>query len=105
MRCPSCQADLQALDSEGFRRKLIRALWHPEPQTAQRAAEILGWLDAQEAVAALLERYQSGVDPYFGATIARALRRMHGVEAQAALKILAGDPSILVRRAALLDDD
>jgi HEAT repeat protein len=98
-RCPSCGSDLAVLDAEGFRRKLIRALWHREPFTALRAAEILGRLRAREAVADLLERYRASVDPYFGATIARALRRIGGDEAGAALAILAQDPSILVRRA------
>jgi HEAT repeat protein len=96
---PTCGADLAALDAEGFRAKLIRALWHREPVTALRAADLLGRLRAADAVPALLKRYRSGVDPYFAATIARALVEIGGEEARAALDVLARDPSIVVRRA------
>lgn len=97
--CPACGADLAALDAESFPAKLIRALWHREPVSALRAAELLGRLRADDAIPALLERYRSGVDPYFAATIARALIEIGGEEARAVLDVLARDPSIVVRRA------
>jgi len=99
-RCPTCGADLEAFDSASFQEKLLRALWHPEPLTARRAAELLGKLAASPAVPKLLERYRSGVDPFFAAEIARALLEIGSEEARAALAVIARDPSIIVRQAA-----
>lgn len=101
-RCPACGADLEAFDKASFEDKLLRALWHPEPLTARRAAELLRRLGARRAVPELLERYRSGVDPYLAADIARALVAIGGKEARIALTVIAKDPSIIVRRAAEL---
>lgn len=99
--CPVCQADLAALDREQFDDKLIRALRHPERLTARRAAWILGQKRTRVAVPALLARYRTGVDPFLGAEIAAALRRIAGPEARSALREMAVDPSFLIRRTAL----
>lgn len=98
--CPACGADLEALDRAEFDEKLIRALDHPEPLTALRAAEILGWRRTARAVPALLARYRSGADPFLAAEIALALGRIGGAEARAALRELERDPSVITRRAA-----
>jgi HEAT repeat protein len=98
--CPTCGADLEAFDRASFQEKLLRALWHPEPLTARRAAELLGRLAASPAVPKLLARYRSEVDPFFAAEIARALIEIGGEEARAALAVIPRDPSIIVRRAA-----
>ncbi len=102
-RCPACGAELEALDAASFQEKLLRALWHPEPLTGRRAAELLGRLGVASAVPALLARYRSGIDPFFAAQIAQALAEIGGKEARAALDVLARDPSIIVRRAAGTD--
>lgn len=99
-RCPRCSADLRALDRERFEEKLRRALHHPEPLTAVRAASILGHLRRREAVPFLLRRYRSGADPYLGAAIAGALGRIGGPEAREAILELLSDRSVIVQRAA-----
>jgi HEAT repeat protein len=98
--CPVCGADLARLDRDAFDTKLIRALDHPEVQTALRAARILGERRTERAVPALIARSEAGADPYLRAEIALALKRIGGREAAAALGRLAQDPSIIVRRAA-----
>lgn len=100
--CPTCGADLQALDAEPFPAKLTRAVWSPEPLTARRAVEILGRLGEVGSVDVLLSRYRTGVDPYLAADIATALGRIGGAAARAGLQLLAADPSFIVRRSARL---
>jgi HEAT repeat protein len=73
--------------------------------TAVRAASLIGKLRAREAIPDLLERYRAGVDPYFAAAIARALVDIDGEEAQAALRVLAKDPSVIVRNATRPEGD
>lgn len=98
-RCGACGADLAALDLAAFEDKLVRALWHPEPLTARRAAEILGRRGSRSAVSALLARYRAGTDAYFAADIARALGRIGGAEAEAALRAMGAHPSPIVKHA------
>lgn len=98
--CPACGADLAGLDRDSFDRKLVRALDHPEPGTALRAARILGERRTAGAVPALIARAERGADPYLRAEIALALRRIGGPDAAAALARLARDPSVIVRRVA-----
>lgn len=52
-KCLRCGASLET-DSASYLAKLIRALAHPEPQTVQRAAWILGELKDSEAVEPLV---------------------------------------------------
>jgi HEAT repeat protein len=73
--------------------------------TAVRAASLIGKLRAREAIPDLLERYRAGVDPYFAAAIARALVDIDGEEAHAALRVLAKDPSVIVRNATRPEGD
>lgn len=61
---------------------------------------VSGRLGVAAAVPALLDRYRSGIDPFFAAQIARAIVEIGGKEARAALDVLARDPSIIVGRAA-----
>jgi HEAT repeat protein len=95
--CPGCGADLSVLDQAEFDEKLVRALGHPEPLTAIRAAEILGGRHSRRAVDALRERYRVGADPYLAAAIATALGRIGGQEARHVLELLAHDSSVIVR--------
>lgn len=105
--CPRCGADLATLDHEDFERKLIRALDHPAPDVMERAAHILGLQRARAAVPALLARFRAGVDPFQSAEIVRALGRIGGAEARAAIEEIAGSQSSpivqLAVRAALAD--
>ena len=98
--CPVCGADLAHLDRDAFDAKLIRALDHPESQTARRAAQILGDRGTLWAIPVLIARCETGADPYLRAEIALALRRIGGPDGAAALARLAEDPSVIVRRVA-----
>lgn len=97
--CPHCGADLAALNQAEFEEKLIRALDHPEPQTAARAAAILGRRGSRKAVPALLSRYRAQADPYLAAEIATALGRIGGPDSRRALAALGRDRSVVVARA------
>ena len=98
--CPVCAADLAHLDRDAFDAKLIRALDHPESQTARRAAHILGDRGTLSAILALMAHCETGADPYLRAEIALTLRCVGGPDGAAALARLAEDPSVIVRRAA-----
>jgi HEAT repeat protein len=97
--CAACGADIASLDAAEFDEKLLRALRHPEAATRLRAAEILGRRRTPNAVSALLDRWREGADPYLGAEISRALGRIGGEQAEAALREVAADPSVVVRAA------
>jgi HEAT repeat protein len=97
--CPSCGGDIAAADRVAFREKLRRALWHPEPSTARRAAWILGEQGDDGSVEVLLRRYRDGADPYLGREIAEALAAIGGRRARRALDSMLDDRSAIVRRA------
>jgi HEAT repeat protein len=100
VRCGACGADLERLDAAGFDEKLVRALRHPEPATRLRAVLILGRRRTRSAVPALVGRWREGADPYLAAEIVKALARIGGQAATAALREVATDPSVVVRAAA-----
>ena len=97
--CPMCSADLTSLDRDPLDTKLVRALHHPDAETARRAARILGLRGTRRAVPALWARCRERSDPYLRAEIACALRRIGGPDAGAALTQLGADPSVVVRQA------
>lgn len=99
-RCPSCSADLDALDGEPFDLKLERALDHPEAETARRAAWLLGRVGGPRSVPALLRRYRSGADPYLALTVVESLAHIGGAGARAALQEIARSPARMVKEAA-----
>jgi HEAT repeat protein len=98
--CPACSADLDALDQEPFVLKLERALDHPEPSTARRAAWLLGQLGKQRSVPALLGRFRAGADLYLNVTIVESLARIGGRNARIALEEIGRSKARLVRDAA-----
>ena len=97
--CPGCGADLSSLDRASYDEKLTRALWHPDGETARRAASLLGARRDTVAVGALIDRYHARPDPYLAADIVRALRQIDSAEAVVALKEIARSAPVLVRRA------
>ena len=97
--CPRCGADLSSLDRASYDDKLTRALWHPDGETARRAASLLGARRAFMAVGALVERYHARPDPFLAADIVRALRYIDTAEANKALGEIARSAPVLVRRA------
>lgn len=58
--------------------KLLQALHHPEPQTARRAAWILGERGDPAAVAPLVHALESSPDMYFRAAVLEALGKIGG---------------------------
>jgi HEAT repeat protein len=77
--CLHCGANQTALDEETFIAKLIRALNHPEPESAIRAAYILGSLKAVEAVPALLDTIRTSGDVFIVAAAVEALGNMENI--------------------------
>jgi HEAT repeat protein len=71
--CPHCGALLHEVDRDEYVFKLIRALRHPEPTTAVRAATILGLLRERRAVQPLLALLASSDDPYLLESAVEAL--------------------------------
>ncbi len=61
-KCSRCGADLEK-SAISYRAKLVKALSHPEPETVQRAAWILGELKAAEAVEPLLALINRSEEP------------------------------------------
>jgi HEAT repeat protein len=100
--CPKCGSDLAAADQRSFTEKLERALDHPEPQTAMRAADILARrFDSGNTISilagALKRRWR---EPYVAAAIVRAVGRLGGRVAHDVLVDALNHESVIVRAAA-----
>jgi hypothetical protein len=100
--CPKCGSDLAQVDSRSFDEKLERALEHPEPQTAQRAAQIIARRGCagrgiQVLVRALRQRWD---EPYVAAAFVRAIAVVDGPHAHDVLLDALGHESLIVRMAA-----
>jgi HEAT repeat protein len=98
--CGRCGADLSCWDEKTFADKLVGALSHPEPQTQMRAVAILGETRAVAAVAALIQLYRSGADPFLQAAIVKALAQIGGETASSLLTDALENSSFIVRRQA-----
>jgi hypothetical protein len=99
--CPHCRSDLAELDQRTWRRKLLGALFHPEPITRQRAAFILGELHDEDALDTLARLLTRSTDQFLCAEIVVALValvRRGGAVAEAALNHAQQDPSPSVQR-------
>jgi HEAT repeat protein len=99
-RCPCCGATLAELDRETFGVKLRRALRHPEPQAAVRAAWILGERRERGAVADLIRALGSSPDPFLAEAAAEALGKIGETTALPALRRAREAGALRVRRAA-----
>jgi HEAT repeat protein len=71
--CPNCGMHQDELEKESYIKKLIRALNHPESETPVRAANILGKINAVEAVPALLKRLTNENDPFIIEAVVEAI--------------------------------
>lgn len=71
--CPYCGADQKKLDKIEFNEKLIRAIYHPEPETPIRVANILAKLKLKSAIPDLFNRLVNEKDPYIIEAIVEAL--------------------------------
>jgi HEAT repeat protein len=99
--CPRCHSNLTALDQRSFTTKLVAALHHPEPETRQRAAYILGERRDGAAVQALGEILLTTSEPFFACEIVAALGKIGGREAETLLLRALDHKAFLVRLAAL----
>ena len=99
--CPRCGSDLAVADSRTFDEKLERALEHPEPKTAMRAAQIVARRGAANRIRtlerALRRRWN---EPYVAAAIVRAIAIVDEPRAHDALVDALGHESVIVRIAA-----
>lgn len=83
--CPACGASVKEARGRNYVQKLIAALRHPVGETAEFAAQILGELEAQEAVPVLIETLGRSGEPYLQAAAARSLGDLQAAEAVPAL--------------------
>lgn len=99
--CAQCGFDIRAFENASFDQKLLVALFHPEPETAVRAAFLLGLRRPPEAAAALERRYHDTGDPFLQREIVAALDRIGGPEAARVLEDAQRHYSMIVRAEAL----
>jgi len=74
--CTSCGADLASADARPMVEKLCSALSHPEPQTAVRAAWILGERREKRAVMELIHVIETSSDGFLAEAAAEALGKI-----------------------------
>jgi Family of unknown function (DUF6062)/HEAT repeats len=98
--CPVCGADLALEDARPFVEKLRRALFHPEPGTASRAAWILGERGEQSAVPDLIRVLETTPDGYLAEAAAASLGTIGDRSALEALERAAEHGTVRTRLAA-----
>ena len=84
--CPHCGAQLAAEDAKPFVEKLRSALRHPEPETAIRAAWILGERQEASAVRELIYVLETSQDGFLAEAAAEALGKIGDPAALSALQ-------------------
>jgi HEAT repeat protein len=94
--CSRCGVRLEG-DNWTFVAKLIRALFHPEPMTVQRAAWILGELKAQEAIDPMITLVQTSQDLGTLESAVEALGKIGDEKAVEALSRLISTSYLTVR--------
>lgn len=99
--CGYCGFDIRAFEAAPFDDKLLIALFHPEPETSERAAFLLGVRKPPGAAAALERRYHDTGDAFIQREVVAALDRIGGPEADRVLADAVGHYSIIVRAEAL----
>jgi len=105
-RCPHCGLDIHGFwNSKDYVEKLILALHHPEPTTPVRAAEVLGRLQAGQAVEPLMELVRANRDVFVVRSAIRALAAIGNSAALQFLETLTQSAAEWIRReaAAALD--
>lgn len=100
--CPYCGAHLAAEDAKPFTEKLRSALRHPEPETAARAAWILGEREETSLLGDLIRLLETSRDGSLAEAAAEALGKIGDAGALPALERAAVSGSVLVRRASRL---
>lgn len=100
--CPHCGVRLADTDAKPFTEKLRSALRHPVPETAIRAAWILGETREASAVADLIRVLETSPDGFLTEAAAEALGRIGDPSALPALEFAAVSGPLRVRRASRL---
>lgn len=98
--CPVCKADLISEAARPFVEKLRRALNHPEPETAMRAAWILGERREQSGVDDLIRTLDKASDSFVVEAAAEALGKIRDPKARDSLCHAEARGPVRVRRAA-----
>lgn len=99
-RCGHCGSDLSAADARPLVEKLCSALYHPESETAVRAAWILGERREIDAVPDLIRAVETTTDSFVVESAVEALGKMGDPRAQGCLKLAAEQGTARVRIAA-----
>ena len=99
--CAYCGFDIRAFEEASFDEKLLVALFHPEPETSQRAAFLLGVRRSPGAAEALERRYHDTGDPFILRAVVAALARLGGPIADRVLEDAKAHYFIVVRAEAL----
>jgi len=96
--CKSCGADLASADARPMLEKLCSALNHPEPETAVRAAWILGERREKRSVPQLIRVVETTSDGFLAEAAAEALGKIADPRALECLnKAVAEDGPVRVR--------
>jgi HEAT repeat protein len=95
--CRNCGADLASADARPIIEKLCSALSHPEPQTAVRAAWILGERREKRAVAELIRVLEASSDGFLAEAAAEALGKIADPRALESLNKAAEHGPVRVR--------
>lgn len=98
--CPFCSADILKADSRSFIEKLCAALRHREPQTAVRAAWILGERRERVALHELIRVLESATDGFLVEAAAEALGKIGDDQSLDALQKTSEQGPVRVRIAA-----
>lgn len=98
--CQHCRADLVTADGRPMVEKLCAALRHPEPETAMRAAWILGERREEVAVPELIRILETTQDGFLAEAAAEALGKIRDSRAKAALEHASVNGPLRVRNAA-----
>lgn len=101
-RCPRCGLDINSYyNAKDYVDKLIIALRHPEPETAVRAAWLLGKIKDERAVAPLIGLIGETDDVYVARTAVEALGEIGTEEVVRFLDSIRNHPSVVVRKEVL----
>jgi soluble P-type ATPase len=101
-RCPNCGQDIPTLwRGKSYVEKLIAALNHPEPETSERAARLLGNLREELAVGDLIKLVSTTPNVYVGRAAVEALAEIGTPQARKFLASVAQNHKArMVREAA-----
>lgn len=98
--CPFCNANLPEYENKNFEEKLINALRHPERETVQRAAYLLGKRKSVKAVKPLLDLFKQTNNIFLKIGILNALQEIDTPVAMEYMRKVIDSETGLMRRMA-----